>query len=133
MYLPVINSRINLTAQPLAAANAALPGGRIGIIMLGNGTAPVIVRKQLPAEPHPNGLNFIYLHPVTAEVLQLIPLNEADAGRRWFNWLYPLHTGQALAPWHHWLLFVCGLLPPALLVTGLTTYFIRRKNLRSRR
>lgn len=109
------------------AANKALPGGRIGIITLGRQDQPVIVRKRLPDDPHPNGLNFIYLHPSTAAVLKVIPVGEAGAGRNFFNWAYPLHTGQALQPWHHWLLLVCGLLPPALLFTGLTMYLIRRR------
>lgn len=114
------------------AANQALPGGRIGIIALGQDDQPVTVRKQLAGDPHPNGLNFIYLDPITADVLKVVPIAEADAGRRWFNWAYPLHTGQALQSWHQWLLFACGLLPPVLLFTGLTTYLIRRKALRKR-
>lgn len=114
------------------AANRALPGGRIGIIILGQGNQPVTVRKQLANDPHPNGLNFIYLDPASAEVVKVVPVTEADAGRRWFNWAYPLHTGQALQPWHQWLLFTCGLLPPGLLFTGLTMYLIRRKAMRKR-
>lgn len=112
-------------------ANAALAGGRIGIISIpASPTKPIVVRKQMPGDPHPNGLNFVYLDRNTAEVLQVIPLQEAEPARRWFNWAYPLHTGQALQPWHHWALLVVGLLPALFFVTGIYMYVLRKRNLR---
>jgi uncharacterized iron-regulated membrane protein len=108
-------------------ANEALPGGRVGIMTIpASPEKPVVVRKQMPQDPHPNGLNFVYLDTLTAEVLQVIPLSQAEPARRWFNWAYPLHTGEALQPWHHWVLLVVGLLPTLLFVTGGYLY-LRRK------
>lgn len=110
------------------AAELALPGGRIGVILIPAApNKPVVMRKQLAGEPHPNGLNFIYLNPYTAEVMKLIPLSQAGAGKKWFNWAYPLHMGQAFNSWHQWLLLVSGLIPTLLLVTGLTMYLLRRQ------
>lgn len=130
---PAAHSSAAASLDTLAwAANTALPGGRVGIITLNGLGQPVVVRKQLPDDPHPNGLNFIYLHPATAKVLKVVPLADAGASRNYFNWAYPLHTGQALQPWHHWLLLACGLLPPALLFTGLTLYLLRRRATRSK-
>lgn len=110
------------------AAELALPGGRVGVILIPAAlNQPVVVRKQLADEPHPNGLNFIYLDPHTAEVVKLIPLSHAGAGKQWFNLAYPLHTGQAFNSWHQWLLLISGLIPALLLVTGLTMYLLRRQ------
>ena len=112
-------------------ADEAMPGGRIGLlIMPATPAEPVIVRKQMPQDPHPNGLNFVYLHPITAEVLKVIPLKEAEPARRWFNWAYPLHTGQALQPWHHWILMLVGVLPLLLFLSGGYLYLLRKRKLR---
>lgn len=115
----------------VSRANTALPGGRIGIILIpALLDKPIVVRKQLPGDPHPNGLNFVYLERNTAEVLNVITLKEAEPARRWFNWAYPLHTGQALEPWHHWVLIIVGLLPSLLFLSGVYMYRLRNRNLR---
>lgn len=112
-------------------ANEALPGGRIGLMQIpASPSKPVVVRKRLPDDPHPNGLNFIYLNGMTGEVLQTVPLEVGEPGRRWFNWIYPLHTGEALQPWHQWVLLVIGLLPALLFVSGCYMYLLRKKKLR---
>lgn len=109
-------------------ADQAMPGGRVGIMIIpASPEKPAVVRKQMPQDPHPNGLNFIYLNRQTGEVLQVIPLSEAEPARRWFNWAYPLHTGEALQPWHHWVLAVLGLLPSVLFVTGGYLYLRRKR------
>lgn len=119
--------RISTLDEVAMAANEALPGGRIGIMIVPAAPSkPVIVRKQMPGEPHPNGLNFIHIVRGEAAELQLTSLAQADPSKRWFNWAYPLHTGQAL-PLHSWILFVCGLLPAFLLVTGIYMYLIRKR------
>ena len=111
--------------------NEALPGGRISLMQIpASRTKPVVIRKQLPGDPHPNGLNFIYLNGASGEVLQAVPLQVGEPGRRWFNWIYPLHTGEALQPWHQWVLLVIGLLPALLFGTGCYMYFLRKKKVR---
>lgn len=116
------------------AADLALPGGRVRMVNIpGSPEKPVLVRKRMEGDPHSNGLNFIYVDPYTAEIVKAIPIAKADAGRQWFNWAYPLHTGEVLGGWHTWLLFVSGLVPTVLLVTGLTMYLVRRKIIKPRR
>lgn len=126
------NNTPTVTLDELAnLANQALPGGRIGIMSVpASAEKPVIVRKQMPGDPHPNGLNFVYLDRMTAEVSKVIPLEEAEPARRWFNWAYPLHTGEALQPWHHWVLLVIGLLPALLFLTGIYLYLLRKGKFR---
>lgn len=119
--------RITTLDEAAMAANKALPGGRVGIMIVPAARSkPVIVRKQMPGDPHPNGLNFIHIGRGDAAQLRLISVAQADPSKRWFNWAYPLHTGQAL-PLHSWILFVCGLLPAFLLVTGIYMYLIRKR------
>jgi uncharacterized iron-regulated membrane protein len=91
---------------------------------------PVVIRKRLPGDPHPNGLNFIYLNGMSGEVVQTVPLEVGESGRRWFNWIYPLHTGEALQPWHQWVLLVIGLLPSLLFISGSYLYLLRKRKLR---
>ncbi|MDI1308870.1 MAG: PepSY-associated TM helix domain-containing protein [Methylotenera sp.] len=111
----------------ISNANAALPGGRIGTIQIPNSLdKPVAVRKRLPSEPHPNGLNMIYINPSDASVLQVVTLDYAEPSKRWFNWAYPLHSGEAL-PYLQWVLLVVGLVPTFLLFTSLYMYLIRSK------
>lgn len=118
----------------VAIANQNMPGGRVSIIAIpGAVDKPVLVRKRMPDDPHTNGLNFIYLDPYTGQIVKNIPIAKADAGRQWFNWAYPLHTGEVLGGWHTWLLFASGLVPAILMVTGLTMYLLRRKIIRPRR
>lgn len=112
-------------------ADEALPGGRIGLMQIPVlPSKPVVIRKRLPGDPHPFGLNFIYLNRISGEILQTIPLQVGEPGRRWFNWIYPLHTGEALRPWHHWVLLVIGLLPSLLFVTGVYMYLLRKGKIR---
>lgn len=64
-------------------ANRVLPGGIVTVITLPQKpTAPVVVRKKMEAELHPNGRNFIYLHPQTGEVLAQESALTAPIGTR---------------------------------------------------
>jgi uncharacterized iron-regulated membrane protein len=111
--------------------NEALPGGRIGLMQIPVlPSKPVVIRKRLTGDPHPFGLNFIYLDRMSGKVLQAVPLQVGEPGRRWFNWIYPIHTGEALQPWHQWALLGIGLLPALLFLTGCYMYLLRKKKIR---
>lgn len=131
MDVPLTSGIAPVSLDELARrGDEALPGGRIGLMQIPVAPSrPAVIRKWMPGDPHPFGLNFIYLNRVTGDVLQTVPLQVGEPGRRWFNWIYPLHTGEALQPWHHWVLLVIGLLPSVLFVTGVYLYLLRKRKL----
>jgi uncharacterized iron-regulated membrane protein len=110
----------------IESAEKAMPGGRLGIMIIPAENKPIVVRKQMTQDPHPNGLNFIHLNANTGKALQLIPVSEADFARKLFNWIYPLHTGQVFKEWYYWVLFAIGFVPSILLFTACTTFTIRK-------
>jgi uncharacterized iron-regulated membrane protein len=109
----------------IESADKAMPGGRIRIMIIPADNKPIVVRKQMSQDPHPNGLNFIHIDANTGKPLQLIPVSDADFARKLFNWIYPLHTGQAFNEWYYWMLFAIGFVPAILLLTACTTFAIR--------
>ena len=118
-------TRANLDSI-VESAEKAMPGGRLGIIIIPAENKPIVVRKQMPQDPHPNGLNFIHIDANSGKPLQLIPVSEADFARKLFNWIYPLHTGQVFKEWYYWVLFAIGFVPAILLFTACTTFTIRK-------
>lgn len=109
----------------LESANAAMKDGRVGIVIIPSKNKPIIVRKQMPGDPHPNGLNFIHIDSSNGKVLQTITVAQADIARKLFNWIYPLHSGQAFRGWYEWLLFIVGFIPTLLLLTASITFYLR--------
>jgi uncharacterized iron-regulated membrane protein len=99
-------------------ADAALPGGEVTYVNLPNGGA-AMVRKKMPSELHPNGRNFVYLHPQTGAVLALEDALRAPAGSRAYNVLYPIHIGRWGGIASRVLHTVLGLVPLVLFVSGL--------------
>jgi uncharacterized iron-regulated membrane protein len=109
--LPVVVPHPGLAPAPLskllAAADLALPGGRLSIVVLGAaGDRPVRVRKQLPDEVHPNGLSSVWLHPQTAGVLAATHWRDGGPGVLGFEYLYPLHIGDLGGTAHR--IMTCG-------------------------
>ena len=91
--------------------------------------APLVVRKKLPREWHPNGRNFVYLDPHSGRVLQVEHAPAAPRGTRVFNTFYPLHTGAIAGTPTRVLQVIVGLAPTLLLITG----FVMWKNRVKRR
>lgn len=117
--------RVNLDSI-IAKANQIMPGGRVGVVTVPADNKAIIVRKQMPDDPHPNGLNFIKFDANTGKILQVSPVSKADFAKKVFNWLYPLHTGQILKDWYYFILFLLGFIPSVLLFTAITTFSIRK-------
>lgn len=113
------------------SANKSMHGGRVGVMIIPGENKPIVIRKQMDEDPHPNGLNFIYIHANTAKPLQIIPVSEADFARKLFNWIYPLHTGQVFKEWYSWILFFVGFVPAILLLTACTTFAIRKLHIKT--
>lgn len=100
-------------------ANRALPGGEVTYLTLPQEPgSPVVVRKRLPEELHPNGRNFVYLHPAEGTVVRVEHALTAPAGTRAYNVLYPLHIGRWGGALSRVLYSALGLLPLVLFVSG---------------
>ncbi|HEX7119879.1 MAG TPA: PepSY-associated TM helix domain-containing protein [Longimicrobiales bacterium] len=107
-------------------ADAVVPDGIPTYITLPTAAgAPLVVRKKVPAELHPNGRNFIYLHPQTGEVREVEDALQAPAGTRAYNVLYPVHIGR----WGGWaskLVYAgLGLSPVILFISGCLMWWSR--------
>jgi uncharacterized iron-regulated membrane protein len=114
-------------------ANEALPGGVVTVVSLPQtSTAPLVVRKKLETELHPNGRNFVYLHPQTGEVLALENALAAPAGTRAYNILYPIHIGRWGGLMSRILSSLLGLVPLLLLVSGFLMWRNRTRGRRRR-
>lgn len=110
----------------LITANQTIQSGRVHSMLIpASPLKPIIVRMKMTNDPHPNGLNLVYLHPENGVILDLKKIDQAEPAKRWFNWAYPIHTGQVL-PGHLWLLFAVGLMPTFLMLTGVYIYLLRR-------
>lgn len=112
----------------LARTEEALPGGILRRVSFpAKPGTPVVIRKRLPGDPHPNGMSYIYLDPRTATVLRVDQTDKASAAQWLMNLRYPIHIG-------HWggLLTQClhaavGLMPTVLFVTGCRMWWARTR------
>lgn len=124
--------RAGATASPLSLSEllrmseTVLPGGVVRRISFpGKPDAPLLIRKRLPYELHPNGVNYLYLDPYTGAVLRVDRAAEGDAGQRFLNARYPLHIGLWGGLLTRLLHALAGLLPSVLFVTGLIMWWNR--------
>ncbi|ODU02704.1 MAG: hypothetical protein ABS89_05550 [Thiobacillus sp. SCN 63-1177] len=108
----------------LHQADRVLPAPTTWISLPQTPQAPLVVRKKLPQELHPNGRNFLYLNQHSGRVLQAKHALSAPLSARIFNTLYPTtHRRNQRTPTRV-LLVIVGLAPtPAghRLVTWITT------------
>lgn len=117
---------INPTGDPdvslqvlVTRAGSVIPGGEVTVVTPPQGPAgPVVVRIMVPEELHPNGRNFIYLHPQTGEVLRFEKALQAPVGTRSYNVLYPIHIGRWGGFGSRVLHSILGFVPLLLFVTG---------------
>lgn len=116
------------------SANTAFPDGQLTRISFpAKRGAPLVVRKKLPGDPHPNGVNYIYLDPHLGRVLRVDAAARATLDGRLMNARYPLHIGlwgarfSTLTRIVHALL---GLMPLALFISGLVMWLNRQQRAR---
>ncbi|ARO87450.1 PepSY domain-containing protein [Nitrosospira lacus] len=89
--------------------------------------APLVVRKKMPEESHPNGRSFIYFDQYTSEVLLIENASQAPSGTRIFNTFYPIHIGIIGGLPTRILQVVAGVSPLVLFATGYIMWRNRRK------
>ena len=110
----------------LRRADAALPGGDLRRVSFpAKPDAPLVIRKRLPGDLHPNGMSYVYLDPYTGDVLRADAAGDAVAGRRLLNLRYPLHIGRWGGLATRVLYVLLGLLPGLLFVTGCRMWWNR--------
>ncbi|PPC93684.1 MAG: hypothetical protein CTY33_07035 [Methylotenera sp.] len=119
------NQRASLDTVLLHAKLAMKDGHAHSMLVPSLPIKPIVVRMKTMNDPHPNGLNLVYLHPQDGEVLEVKKIDQSEPAKRWFNWAFPIHTGQVL-PGHLWLLLTVGLMPTFLMLTGVYLYLVRR-------
>jgi uncharacterized iron-regulated membrane protein len=109
----------------VAAAERAVPAGTVTRIAIGEGNAPVVVRKVLPKDNATHGMNRIYVDAASGVVLRASLLERLPPGNAMFEWLYPLHTGKLLGTPYKALLLFVGVAPLFSLVTGFIVWRLR--------
>ncbi len=126
------------TPAPLAAlvraAQEAMPEGEFSrIVFPAKPREPIVLRKRTPNELHPNGMNYVFVDPVTARVLRV----DRDTGERRaqtaLNLRYPLHIGIYGGTATRVLHVAVGLTPAVLAVSGIVVWWNRRFRKKGRR
>ncbi len=122
----------------LTKVDNALPGGTLRRVSFpAKAGSPVVVRKRMPGDLHPNGMSYVFLDPSNGDVLRVDRAAEASPGQRLVNLRYPLHIGQWGGLATRLLQALVGLMPLVLFLTGCRMWWDRvlryEANRRSRR
>lgn len=114
-------------AAALDAAQQRVPQGRLSRVSLGSAKAPYEIRLRQPGEIREgDGSTRVSVDAFSGAVLRVRdPLNAAS-GDTFFNWQFPLHTGEAFGMAGRVLVSFSGLAPLAFMVTGLVLWLGRR-------
>lgn len=114
-------------AAALAAAQQRVPQGRLSRVALGSAKAPFEIRLRQPGEVRQgDGLTRVSVDAFSGAVLRVRDPLTAAAGDTFFNWQFPLHTGEAFGLAGRLLVSVSGLAPLLFMVTGLVLWLGRR-------
>jgi len=62
---------------------------------------------------------FVWIDQFSGKVLGVRDTTKVSSGDAFFDWLHPLHNGEAFGWTGRWLAFFVGLIPAFLWVTGL--------------
>ncbi|WP_051293950.1 PepSY-associated TM helix domain-containing protein [Pseudoduganella violaceinigra] len=114
-------------AAALEAAQRHVPAGRLSRVSLGSDKAPFEVRMRQPDEVRKDdGLTRVSVDAFSGAVLRVRDPLKAAAGDTFFNWQFPLHTGEAFGLAGRVLVSFCGLAPLLFMATGLVLWLGRR-------
>ncbi|ATQ70199.1 MULTISPECIES: PepSY-associated TM helix domain-containing protein [Methylosinus] len=131
-------SSIDAGAAPIgldaavAAADKALPGGRLHWILLPSGPEGVyVVGKQSDDEPNrTKTYRNAGVDQYSGRILQVQDRGDFSAGERVLEWLFPLHSGEAFGVIGRPLMLLVGAAPLVLFATGVLRW--RQKRARKR-
>ena len=114
-------------AAALQAAQQSVPQGRLTRIALGSAKAPYEIRLRQPSEVREgDGLTRVSVDAFSGAVLRVRDPLKAAPGDTFFNWQFPLHTGEAFGLAGRLLIAFSGLAPLAFMITGLVLWLGRR-------
>ncbi|UGQ47823.1 PepSY-associated TM helix domain-containing protein [Massilia endophytica] len=114
-------------AAAMQAAQQRVPAGRISRVALGSAKAPYEIRLRQPGEVRKgDGLTRVSVDAFSGAVLRVRDPLTAPSGDTFFNWQFPLHTGEAFGLPGRVLVSVSGLMPLLFMITGLVLWLGRR-------
>jgi uncharacterized iron-regulated membrane protein len=126
-----VNDRRLPLARLLVFAQERFPDARATWLTLpASPSDPLTVRFRQPAESHPNGRTFVKVDPYDGSVVSSVDALHVNAPRRAIFAAYPIHIGTAGGILHRAIVFVAGLLPSALLVSGVWFWLRRSRSAR---
>lgn len=88
--------------------------------------------RQSSEEQRSFGRTQVFLDRYTGEILTIRSPRDFTAADAFFAWQFPLHNGEAFGLLGRWLVFVIGLVPGLLYVTGFMMWWRRRRSRISR-
>lgn len=110
-------------------ADIAFPDGQLTRIAFpAKSGAPLVIRKKLPAELHPNGMNNIALDGATGRVLSITDSRKVPPGQRFLNLRYPVHIGRWGGNISRVLAVLVGLSPLLFSISGFLMWKAKRRN-----
>ena len=127
--IPMPGAKRITADQAISAGLAVFPTAKLRWI-----EAPIkvedvyVLRLQQPAEPSQRfPKTFVWIDQFSGQVLASRDALKVSSGDVFFDWLHPLHNGEAFGLTGRILAFVSGLLPLALLLTGWIRWRQKRK------
>jgi uncharacterized iron-regulated membrane protein len=115
-------------AAALESAQQSVPQGRLTRVAIGSSKAPFEIRLRQPDEVREgDGLTRVSVDAFSGAVLRVRDPLKAAPGDSFFNWQFPLHTGEAFGLAGRVLVSFSGLAPLAFMLTGLLLRLGRRK------
>ena len=104
----------------------ALPGSTLSMINFPQKPGEAMsLRLKLPSDPHRIGLNWVYLDPMSGNVLRLDRFSEQPLGVQMMRLMTPLHYGTIGGYATRILWIMAGLMPGVLFVTSLLMWWNR--------
>lgn len=103
-----------------------LPAGRTVFFYPPQGDQPLLFRKQMPGELHPNGRSYIALTRI-GKLLFANDASRAAAGMQAANAIYPLHSGRLDLAWYRALIALLGVMPLLFFASGLCMWRLRNR------
>lgn len=92
-----------------------------------------IARVRLPGEVRrSSGNTRVWIDQYSGEVLAVHDWNNRNVADAFFAWQFPLHNGEAFGLIGRWIVFIAGMTPAALYVTGVTVWIRRRRTIKKR-
>lgn len=130
---PVITGKRIEVSQATAIAQSHFPDAEFKRVKLPSKPQDSFeVRLRQKGEVRKSsGNSRVWIDQFNGEVLAVRDWNQRSAADAFFAWQFPLHNGEAFGLAGRWIVFVSGLLPAVLYMTGFLVWWRRRRSLRS--